>query len=66
MIEDNNLKKRKNIQKRIFTMIAYEIDTQQLKKPKKKILGAKSELFLITLILILAFYLIFYVKGVLK
>ncbi|MCH4610367.1 hypothetical protein KII72_06240 [Helicobacter pylori] len=47
-------------------MITYEIDTQQLKKPKKRILEAKLELFLIALILILAFYLIFYVEGVLK
>ncbi|MGN8512485.1 hypothetical protein ACR9MD_06585 [Helicobacter pylori] len=66
MSESNALKKSKNTQKRIFKMIAYEIDTQQLKKPKKRILEAKLELFLIALILILAFYLIFYVEGALK
>ncbi|WRC75015.1 hypothetical protein E5K93_03645 [Helicobacter pylori] len=47
-------------------MIIYDIDSQQPKKPKKRILEAKLELFLIALILILAFYLIFYVEGVLK
>lgn len=36
MSEANVLKKRKNTQKRIFTMITYEIDAKQLKKPKKK------------------------------
>ncbi|GAA7609126.1 hypothetical protein HpMMM21_02930 [Helicobacter pylori] len=47
-------------------MIIYEIDTQQPKKPKKRILEAKLELFLIFLIalLFLAFYLIFKVEGV--
>ncbi|EQK94321.1 hypothetical protein [Helicobacter pylori] len=47
-------------------MITYEIDAQQLKKPKKTILEAKSKLFLsVSLALILlAFYLIFKVEGV--
>ncbi|GAA7342032.1 hypothetical protein BD0115_14460 [Helicobacter pylori] len=48
-------------------MIAYDIDTKQPKKSKKTILEAKTKLFLsvlISLILILAFYLIFKVEGV--
>ncbi|GAA9671663.1 hypothetical protein HpVH12_14970 [Helicobacter pylori] len=44
-------------------MITYNIDRKQPKKPKKRILEEKLKLFLIALILILAF-LIFYVKGV--
>ncbi|MFP6279829.1 hypothetical protein ACLGD1_00585 [Helicobacter pylori] len=47
-------------------MIIYDIDRQQPKKSKKRILETKLQLFLIALILILAFYLIFYVEGVLK
>ncbi len=48
-------------------MIAYDIDKKQPKKSKKRILEARSKLFLsvlIALILTLAFYLIFYVEGV--
>ncbi|WP_198547708.1 hypothetical protein [Helicobacter pylori] len=48
-------------------MIIYDIDSQQPKKSKKRILEAKSQLFLSVLcafILILAFYLIFKVEGV--
>ncbi|WP_305870588.1 hypothetical protein [Helicobacter pylori] len=48
-------------------MITYDIDSQQPKRSKKRILEAKSQLLLsvlIALILILAFYLIFHVEGV--
>ncbi len=48
-------------------MITYNIDRQQPKRSKKRILEAKSRLLLsvlIALILILAFYLIFHVEGV--
>ncbi len=45
-------------------MITYDIDKKQPKKSKKRILEAKLELFLIALILILAFYLIFKMEGV--
>ncbi len=47
-------------------MITYDIDKKQPEKSKKTILKAKSKIFLsvlIALILILAFYLIFKVKG---
>lgn len=47
-------------------MITYDIDKKQPKRPKKRILEAKLELFLIALILILAFFLIFYIEGALK
>ncbi len=45
-------------------MITYDIDKKQPKKSKKRILETKLELFLIALILTLAFYLIFKVEGV--
>ncbi len=45
-------------------MITYEIDKQQPKKSNKRILEAKLELFIIALILALAFYLVLFVEGV--
>ncbi|WP_162965517.1 hypothetical protein [Helicobacter pylori] len=45
-------------------MITYEIDKQQPKKSNKRILEAKLELFIIVLILSLAFYLVLFVEGV--
>ncbi|WP_162966122.1 hypothetical protein [Helicobacter pylori] len=45
-------------------MITYEIDKQQPKKSNKRILEAKLELFIIVLILALAFYLVLFVEGV--
>ncbi|WP_162971500.1 hypothetical protein [Helicobacter pylori] len=45
-------------------MITYEIDKQQPKKSNKRILEAKLELFIIALILSLAFYLVLFVEGV--
>ncbi len=45
-------------------MITYEIDKQQPKKSNKRILEAKLELFIIALILALAFYLFLFVEGV--
>ncbi|WP_162981775.1 hypothetical protein [Helicobacter pylori] len=45
-------------------MITYEIDKQQPKKSNKRILEAKLELFIVALILALAFYLFLFVEGV--
>ncbi len=45
-------------------MITYEIDKQQPKKSNKRILEAKLKLFIIALILALAFYLFLFVEGV--
>ncbi len=42
-------------------MITYEIDKQQPKKSNKRILEAKLELFIIALILALAFFLVLFV-----
>ncbi|WP_162964787.1 hypothetical protein [Helicobacter pylori] len=45
-------------------MITYEIDKQQPKKSNKRILEAKLELFIIALILALAFFVVLFVEGV--
>ncbi len=45
-------------------MITYEIDKQQPKKSNKRILEAKLELFIIALILVLAFFVVLFVEGV--